>query len=535
MAFIYRYQLRDVNLRNNTSLVNYNQEIQTVLEKHFKKNLKDNIVEDRYFEFKLYSTVHRGVLQEMGRMLKANLPININKYGFVRMEQTLYAFVYSSQSVSIDNDLNDIAYIELIDSSILDQQESFMRRANNFFEKTSDGGLQSEKSYIGNSESLIKNFYIDILDVYINKQNKHSLPILLNGTDELRCFFIKGFHRHIANRYSFNKDQSFNDLLKIERCFDIGFIVNQDANLNIKDDRMDHLDYLKIHVLEEHPELVEKIKNELELYISPAEKIEALNNINNMTGKANRCVFKTHEVGQALASSLSYENDPPFLYFDYGMPYGENSFTRPENVNMPTSTGITIILSHVDKDHWFRIADDINAYKCFWYIPNQQRGTQLNHKLAEIIARGGTVQTINSDLLFPIGKITCGGQSKLKPLRAAKHVHETGLTLRIQGKNSQGEELNILMAGDQRYDYVEINQMQDLDILVASHHGGTFCWSTKGAVPIAKNKMNSVAIYSYGLDNTHGHPSKLSEYRNANWLKEHHTCKNGEFSITLFL
>lgn len=113
-------------MRNNTSLVKYEQEIRTVLEKHFSKNLKDSFVEDKYFEFKLYVTVHRGVLQEMGRILKKSLPIDSKRYGFVRMEQTLYAFVYSPQSDTINNDQNDVAYIELIDSSMLDKQESFM-------------------------------------------------------------------------------------------------------------------------------------------------------------------------------------------------------------------------------------------------------------------------------------------------------------------------------------------------------------------------------------------------------------------------
>lgn len=47
--------------------------------------------------------------------------------------------------------------------------------------------------------------------------------------------------------------------------------------------------------------------------------------------------------------------------------------------------------------------------------------------------------------------------------------------------------------------------------------------------------MNSVVIYSYGFNNTHGHPSKLADYETANWIKEHHTCKNGEFEITIFI
>ncbi len=118
---------------------------------------------------------------------------------------------------------------------------------------------------------------------------------------------------------------------------------------------------------------MERIKNELNLHISKAEIIKVLNK--NLTGGKDKYVFRVHNVGQALATSLSYENKPPFLYFDYGMPYGKNSSTRPPVVNMPTNPGVSIILSHVDKDHWFRVADDINAFQCHWYIPDQMTET----------------------------------------------------------------------------------------------------------------------------------------------------------------
>lgn len=128
MAYIYRYQLRDVELRNSNLLNQYTLIIQSVLEEHFYKNLKDSFVEDYYFEFTLFASVTRGILQEMGRKLKSALPREINH--FVRMEQTLYAIVYSAR----DNHQDDI-HIEFIDSNIINNPELYEERANLFIEK----------------------------------------------------------------------------------------------------------------------------------------------------------------------------------------------------------------------------------------------------------------------------------------------------------------------------------------------------------------------------------------------------------------
>jgi hypothetical protein len=54
LAYIYRYQLRDSALKERTVLGEHAQILQSVLDEHFNKNLKDSIVEDEYFEFKLY-------------------------------------------------------------------------------------------------------------------------------------------------------------------------------------------------------------------------------------------------------------------------------------------------------------------------------------------------------------------------------------------------------------------------------------------------------------------------------------------------
>lgn len=530
MAFIYRYQLRDADLRENTSLTQYNQEIQAVIQKRFGENLKDILVEEKYFEFRLYTTTSAGVLRNMGRKLKASIP----KYGFERMEQTLYALVYSSQDELKDNTQKYIDHIELIDSMLLDKYDLFMQRANSFFDKTRKD-LQLEKVSIDNIEDVIKNYYIDILEAYIEKRSTSSFSNSNDNdnTNDVRCFWVKGFQRRIENNTKIN-NESKNNRLILESCFDVGSIAYSKENISVEGTGQSNLDYLEINVVEERPELVRRIKNELRLHISRTESIKALEIIKeNLAGEKNNYVFKVHNVGQALASSVSYKNYNPLLYFDYGMPIKKQSLTRPNKVDMPTDAGITIILSHVHKDHWFRLAEELNAYQCHWYIPNQPIKCQLNHKLAEIVVHGGTVQMIDSDVVFPFGKITCAGCSKIDPVRAANHVHETGLTLRIQAHDTNGKELNILIAGDQSYDYVVQNQLDDLDILVASHHGGEYCWSTHGCVPTARNIETSTIIYSYGDGNTYHHPDK-EDYIKANWIQEYHT-KYGDYMKDIYI
>jgi len=294
--------------------------------------------------------------------------------------------------------------------------------------------------------------------------------------------------------------------------------------------------YLEIHDLKLQNHKIESISNQLKLVLPYAENIAAFDEIWERRGSYSYLNFRVYNTGQALATSVSIEDCPPRIYIDYGMPFGNNIKTKPDKINMPLCPRTTIILTHIHKDHWFRMADDIVAYTCRWYIPNQieNMSIQLKHKIAEIIICNGTVQVIDKDIDFKYGKVTSGGTSRLSTSRKASHIHETGVTVRIEGFKSNKEKLNILIPGDQRYDYIKHSQLEDLHILVASHHGGSYCWSTRGAVPAATDG-NSIIIYSYGKNNTYSHPNKRNIYRMAGWLKEHHTSGNGNFNVIMYL
>lgn len=153
--------IKRYNLRDSFSLTQYEQVIQSVLSNFFSMNLKASYIEDKYFEFILYATVGRGMLQEMGRKLKLALDIGTEKqYGFTRMEQKLYAIIYLSE------DNQDDIHIEFIDSEIIDDYNLFINKAQKFFDTFSRNYIVTEGVSADNIPSLISSYYIDVLDSY---------------------------------------------------------------------------------------------------------------------------------------------------------------------------------------------------------------------------------------------------------------------------------------------------------------------------------------------------------------------------------
>lgn len=112
MAYIYRYELRNVKLRNNIDLRDNENVIKKILEIKIEKNLKDIWIEKQYFEFKLYVTVNQNLLRELGRMLKKELSFLGEKDGFCRMQQELYALIYPNSNNEYDITFIDVDVIE---------------------------------------------------------------------------------------------------------------------------------------------------------------------------------------------------------------------------------------------------------------------------------------------------------------------------------------------------------------------------------------------------------------------------------------
>lgn len=108
----------------------------------------------------------------------------------------------------------------------------------------------------------------------------------------------------------------------------------------------------------------------------------------------NRIIdFCVHNVGQALATSFAYENEVPFLYFDYGLPDNRNKRTLPADVELKVNSQTKIYLSHIHMDHWLGLNKFTEAIpdkddNCIIY--NYGDGNTHGHpsKVSDYISRG---------------------------------------------------------------------------------------------------------------------------------------------------
>ena len=251
--------------------------------------------------------------------------------------------------------------------------------------------------------------------------------------------------------------------------------------------------------------------------------------------------FTVHNVGQALATSLEEKNKEPFFYFDYGIAYGPNKFTLPDDAKLPISENATILVSHMHEDHWCGFRINPKALKCKWIIPQQPKQLSKAYKkiLASVRSSGGHIVCAANGLNIVKVKgidncmVVGNAASAIKPSRVPKNAHETGSALYIFGQNNHGD-YKISVSGDQEYDYQDNNYINDINLLVACHHGGDYSWSKKATVP-KPNAFENEIVYSYGEDNTYNHHTKIGDYKNQGWNSEHHTAKHCDYSIDLNL
>lgn len=525
MAYIYRYEINKKNLRNIINLTENNENIKTiktVLETLFKDNIKDIEVKDKYFEFKLYNSVENKDLRLMGRKLAKRLSFEC---GFRRMKQKFYIFVYPY-------DETGIMHIEFFDKSDIDEILSYNIKDLNLrrieMEEPYPGILNKVENYMlkyvdkekGNIIRDLRNqiaLYIDVLTTSIYEG---EINFNIKDKQKIGCFILEGFHKRVPTEYYFKK---------LNNCNEIFF--------DHENKRNDLLKITKFEEIKEKSKTINDIEQLFDYHIKTVEKIEGLNTLK----KNDNITMTVHNVGQGMAISI-VKNKEDIFYFDFGMSEGKNFDNLPLNITTNIEQGKNIILSHIHRDHWFRVKEEKKAYKCKWYIPKQKISPEVKNLFAEIIASGGEVNFLKNSIDFECGNIIYkeNSLSKHKSHRQSSHKHENGICIRLKCKKKcNGEKVDILLTGDQRYDYIEDKYLTDIDILIASHHGGSYSWSKRKNVyeelPINSSTENSMIIYSYGENNTYGHPSTINQYRDKGWVNEHHTAQNGDYKIDLII
>lgn len=523
MAFIYRYHIREKNARNLINLTNYNDDIVNTIRAFYGDNLKDCRVEETFYEYRLHFGVDNNTLRQFGKELIANCSgvrsirehlENESAGIFVRKENEYYGFF----DIDDDEDELKLSLIDALDFNDLERFTMDARSNFNFY-------IESNNIDMGNInrelDTLSRAFYMDVFTLYDIDCSSIKMNSIYENKKSSRVMLIKGFH-------SKNSDYG-----KVKSELDVAQLIKLQSSENdyVKDlgyaDLDDGFKISEITLPDE--DKVKEILKALELHIQPTNKI------NNCSRRDYKKInFTVHNVGQALATSLSELKKPPFLYFDFGISEGANLFNRPATMTIDASGKPSIVISHIHRDHWYGITVFTDAFKCNWYIPNQNKETLFKKRCAEIIASGGSVNYVIASITFNIGTIFVGETSKHSPMRMPNHKHENGLAMNVKLRcDKKNIDVNILVPGDLRYDYIPQTYLSDIDILVASHHGGSYSWSKRNNVndDIKYNTKDGLIIYSYGEDNTHNHPTKENDYIRKGWTKNHKTAIDLDFRL----
>lgn len=509
MAIKYIYRQK-----GNDSLVNFiemQQDIERIIFDIYGNNLKDVYVYADFFEFTLHTSVEPYLLRLMGKRMKQQL---YRSFKLKRAKQEMYAIVTKQ------HDCIEVEFVDVIVCS--DELERRIR-------------LNQEKWYNQDTNEMFDDwvYRLNYLDVYGATFSYDEFNKVFHGIDLLDCeeeqkilLKVNLQHRKVNNiDFSFNqKDTKY---FIIEHLF------------TAAEDYYETYDIASISG-------IEKIENsnlmqvEQQFVVKNVKQINDLNQLKDVQVKEgfnkDKLLFKVHNVGQGLATSFSNEGEYPFLYFDYGVACRKNKLTSPSNISIPIKSNGVIILSHLHEDHWCGFRINELALSTCWLIPRQKMSITFKKFCGSIIKSGGKIYYYDQFLnITPHIHMNHSDISKQDCHRVPKGVHQTGYAMHINAKSLQANKsCKILICGDQDYDYLEQNYMQELDVLVACHHGGEYSWTSKAKLPSPSPNYERI-IYSYGKNNTYNHPSNVKKYELAGWTKRYDTIHGDyEQKICLF-
>lgn len=520
MVRYYKYRLKNKKEREVGDLQKASGKIERVLSSNFGANLRDGSrVYADHFCFSLHVSASYSELREMGRKLRAILePLGL-PFFFVREPLSLYGIVYPQPDSS---EFENSKSAEFVEEQAVDLPYDYVERAKRYYSDNSN----SNRNELSNSEEILLNYYLELATVSsIIPENP-----LWSRSEEEELVHVYARHR----RMTIEQIETYNRLERLllvdEDCSPVtGRLGLYAYNYGQDDGYRDVLIIKKVNKLKgKDASRVRKTLNDKYRIDIPNGEAE-LRKVLSCT-KRDDYVFAVKNVGQALATSLRRkENLVPFLYFDYGWPCDPYS-VRPSNPILPVSKDTTIILSHLHKDHWFGLKYNIHAYLCSWFIPDQMRKMQIYKKVSEIVAEGGTVSVIRNDISTGLLSITCGALLGIATSDKV-YYHKTGNTLRLNAFKEK-DRRNILVSGDQMYNSVPTFQKEDIDILVASHHGGDYS-ETNTMMDIPSASGEGELIYSYGEVNCYGHPSHIRDYISKGWIKRHDTAVDNDYEIEI--
>ncbi len=213
------------------------------------------------------------------------------------------------------------------------------------------------------------------------------------------------------------------------------------------------------------------------------------------------------DVGQANFISLCDNRGRAILHFDVGSPISFNRHTFPSDFDIKEGEKPPIILSHWDWDHLHAAFQLPHLLECPWIVPDQRLGPGAA-RLARILAGKGNlfVRPANARLSFPFGELV---QSQ----GLAGDLNDTGLTVLVTLTSGR----SALLTGDADYAHLMHAKANNVDHLVATHHGARFDAGV-ASVPTPNNKHCKLVL-SYGYRNVYRHPhaEALRKHATAGW------------------
>ncbi|MDG5855369.1 hypothetical protein [Clostridium beijerinckii] len=486
MAYIYRYQLGKKIYRDYYDLRENAIEIKDVLTKFFEDNIKEIVVEEKYFEFRTYTKIGNKKLQDMGRLLKDAKDSNI-ECGFIRKEIEYYAHItFNENEGYIKAELIEFNDIEN-SLSLLDEE-------------------QVNKTMIISSLDMATLIYET---EYLDESSKKIVKNINNEVFELDNWYVvsgksKNKEDHKSNleidltNYNYENGELEGDNLILDDISDEGFSV-----------------YKIFEIPDSKKKQIKKLFGLDDISVKGCDST-ILNQANLV--KAKNLVI--YNVGQGLSCSICDNNLTPVIYFDLGRGTRRNKQTTPTGLKFDFSNSPLMILSHVDDDHWASMREFPDSLNMKWIVPDQQPPVLLVKKYCILSLKNNLFmledkcETLNVGVINSFVIFNASGPSNL-------HPHNNGLNVFLE----LNDNTRILLPGDNRYEYIENGYKENLNILCASHHGGVYTIDrTDIKVPAADNKI----IYSYGRNNSFGHPSKDVEYGIKGWNTEHRTI-NGDY------
>lgn len=516
MAIIYKYQLKNAILRKQINLAEHAEVISAVVSSNFENNLKDCNVYSDYFEFKLYEKPELKLLSYLTSITSLKLkdilpamPWPDSRNFFIRMKQKFYVQLEDNESTR---------RIIMLDYDEVNDESAMLEKASKYFNRHYTSTLKIDSEFAYELDKVKRAAYLDVF--YYDIEENVSLKFEPNSWYAVTL-----------------QPRSIPSVLKIYAEVDYPYL-----SLSEKDYAdLDNYFYLSksphdiINSLAKpkpiHSNLL--VDKGIAFSLPDIKHSVALHKARLSASKSATYFYNVYNVGAALATAYYQEGNQatPLLYFDYGC---ELYSKKGLSYLLPVNEKTLIFLSHNHYDHWAGLYCNIKAYKCHWAVTSQNRSATLTKKLSEIVANSGTVSFIPPLTTITIGNATvfsAEATSKTRTGFKGIHKHETGIGLYIQSSDGN---TNILCPGDMSYEFIPNPYVNDLAVLVATHHGGSYRQPKSSCTALTVNEIpkpkTNLSDLVYSCSTLYGHPSFTKEYTSQGWSIEHHTLTMGNFT-----